>query len=117
MIITGDDAEYIAFVKARLSEQFLMSDLGPLQYFLGIEVSSTSDGFFISQEKYIHDLLARVALTDERIVETPMELNVHLRDTDGDPLSDPTCYRHLVGSLLYLAVTRPDISSPVHILN
>ena len=53
MIITGDDSEYISFVKARLSEQFLMSDLGPLRYFLGIEVSSTSDAFFISQEKYI----------------------------------------------------------------
>ena len=48
-IITGDDSKYIAFVKARHSE-FLMSDLGPLRYFLGIEVSSTSDGFFISQE-------------------------------------------------------------------
>jgi hypothetical protein len=45
MIITGDDLEYIAFVKARFSEQFLMSDLGSLRYFLGIEVSSTSDGF------------------------------------------------------------------------
>ena len=44
MIITGDDSEYIAFVKARLREQFLMTDLGPLRYFLGIEVSSTSDG-------------------------------------------------------------------------
>ena len=117
MIITGDDPEYIAFVKARLSEQFLMSDLGPLRYFLGIEVSSTSDGFFISQEKYIQDLLARAALTDERTVETPMELNVHLRATDGDPFLDPTRYRHLVGSLVYLAVTRPDISYPVHILS
>ena len=87
------------------------------RYFLGIEVSSTSDGFFISQEKYIQDLLARAALTDERIVETPMELNVHLRATDGDPLPDPTRYRHLVGSLVYLAVTRPDISYPVHILS
>jgi hypothetical protein len=48
MIITGDDSEYIAFVKARLREQFLMTDLGPLRYFLGIEVSSTSDGFYIS---------------------------------------------------------------------
>ncbi|KQK20872.1 hypothetical protein BRADI_1g57222v3 [Brachypodium distachyon] len=83
MIITGDDPEYIAFVKARLSEQFLMSDLGALRYFLGIEVSSTSDGFFISQEKYIQDLLARAGLTDERTVETPMELNVHLRASVG----------------------------------
>jgi hypothetical protein len=47
MIITDDDFEYIAFVKARLREQFLMTDLGPLRYFLGIEVSSTSDGFYI----------------------------------------------------------------------
>lgn len=117
MIITGDDPEYIAFVKARLSEQFLMSDLGALRYFLGIEVSSTSDGFFISQEKYIQDLLARAGLTDERTVETPMELNVHLRASVGEPLSDPTRYRHLVGSLVYLAVTRPDISYPVHVLS
>ncbi|KAK1605761.1 hypothetical protein QYE76_029434 [Lolium multiflorum] len=107
MIIIGDDPEYIAFVKARLRDQFLMTDLGPLRYFLGIEVSSTSDGFSISQEKYIQDLLARAALGDERTVDTPMELNVKLR---------PTRYRHLVGSLVYLAVTRPDISYPVHIL-
>jgi hypothetical protein len=53
-----------------------MTDLGHLCYFFGIEVSSTSDGFYISQENYIHDLLARAALGDERTVETPMELNV-----------------------------------------
>uniref|UniRef100_A0ACD5UI01 Uncharacterized protein n=1 Tax=Avena sativa TaxID=4498 RepID=A0ACD5UI01_AVESA len=117
MIITGDDSEYIAFVKARLRDQFLMTDLGPLRYFLGIEVSSTSNGFYIFQEKYIQDLLARAALGDERTVETPMELNVKLQSTDGDLLSDPTRYRDLVGSLVYLAVTRPDISYHVHILS
>jgi hypothetical protein len=64
MIITGDDPEYIAFVKARLSDQFIMSDLSPLWYFFGIEISSTSDRFFLSQEKYIQDLLDRASLTD-----------------------------------------------------
>jgi hypothetical protein len=117
MIITDNDPEYIGFVKARLRDQFLMTDLGPLRYFLEIEVSSTSDGFSISQEKYIQDLLTRAALGDERTVETPMELNVKLRPIDGDPLPDPTRYRHLVESLVYLAVTRPDISYPVHILS
>jgi hypothetical protein len=52
MIITGDDPEYIAFVKAHLSDQLLMSDLGPLRYFLGIEISSTSEGFFVSRKVY-----------------------------------------------------------------
>ena len=63
------------------------------------------------------DLLARDALTDERTVETPMDLNVHLQASDGESLSHPTRYRHLVGSLFYLAVTRPDISYLVHILS
>jgi hypothetical protein len=117
MIITGDDSKYIAFVKARLRDQFLMTDLGPLRYFLGIEVSSTLDGFSISQEKYIQDLLARAALGDKRTVKTLMELNVQLHASDGDLLPNPTHYHHLVGSLVYLDVTRPDISYPVHILS
>jgi hypothetical protein len=53
MIITGDDPEYIAFVKCHLSDQFLMYDLGPLRYFLRIDISSMPEGFFLSQEKYI----------------------------------------------------------------
>jgi hypothetical protein len=53
MIITGDDPTYITYVKVHLNDLFLMSDLGPLRYFLGIEISSTPEGFFLSQEKYI----------------------------------------------------------------
>jgi hypothetical protein len=113
MIITGDDREYIAFVKAHLSDQFLMSDLGPLRYF---EIS-TPERFLLSQEKYIQDLLDRSSLTDFWTVETLMELNVHLTPTDGERLEDLTRYRHIVGSLVYLGVTRPNISYSVHILS
>jgi hypothetical protein len=116
IIITDDDPKYVVFVKTRLSDQFLMSDLGPLRYFLGIEISSTPKGFFLSQEKYIQDLLDQTSLTDHRIAETPVELNVHLTPTDGEPLKDPTRYRYIVWSLVYLSVTRPDVSYSIHIL-
>jgi hypothetical protein len=117
MTITNDDPEYIAFVKTRLSDQFLMSDLGPLRYFLGIEISFTSEGFFLSQEKYIRDLIDRASLTDHRTAKTLMELNVHLTPTEGEPLEDHTRYHHIVGSLVYLGVTKPNISYYVHILS
>ena len=109
MLITRDDQKYIAFVKRKLSEQFKMSDLGSLSYFLGIEVDCTNDGYYISQSRYTHDLVAHSGLTDTRIAATPMELHLQLRSTDGIPLEDPSRYRHLVGSLVYLTVTRPDI--------
>ena len=102
MIITGDDSQSIAFVKQRLSETFLMSDLGPLRYFLGLEVTSTSDSIFLSQEKYTQDLLSRAALTVHRTIDTPMELSVHLQPTDGAPLADPLAIVSLLGALSIL---------------
>jgi hypothetical protein len=116
MLITGDDPEYITFVKDHLCDQFMMSDLGSLSYFLGIEIESTAAGYYLSQSKYIHDLLARSGLYDTRTAATPMELHLHLKPSDGLPLADLTRYRHLVGSLVYLTTTRPDIAYAVHIL-
>ena len=98
-----------------LGDKFLMSDLFPLHYFLGLEVSSTPDGIYLSQEKYVQDLLSHVSLTDHRTVDTPMVLGVHLRATNGEPLANLTRYRHLVGSLVYLRITGLDISHVVHI--
>jgi hypothetical protein len=71
----------------------------------------------LSQEKYILDRLDWASLIDQWTVDTPMELNVHLRATDGEPLEDPTRYCHIVRSLIYLGVTCPDISYSVHILS
>ncbi|XP_037459546.1 uncharacterized mitochondrial protein AtMg00810-like [Triticum dicoccoides] len=117
MLIIEDDVGYIAFVKKKLSEQFKMSDLGPLSYFLGIEIEHTDDGYYISQQKYTQDLISRSGITDSRTAVTPMEIHLQLRPTDGTPLEDPYRYRHIVGSLVYLTVTRPDIAHAIHILS
>ena len=77
--------DYVFFVKKKLSEQFMMSDLGPLSYFLGIEVHSDGDGYYLSQHRYVHDLLARSGMTDTRTAATPMELHLLLRPTDKAP--------------------------------
>jgi hypothetical protein len=74
-----------------------------------------SEGFFLSQEKYVQDLLDRASLTDHQTAETLMEPNVHLTPTDGEPLDDLTRYHHIVVSLVYFDVTRPDILYSVHI--
>ena len=76
-----------------------------------------ANGYYISQTKYIQDLIARSGITNNRTTATPMDLHLQLRPTDGTPLPDPSRYRHIVGSLVYLIVTRPDIAHAVHILS
>ena len=117
MIITGDDVQGIQDLKLFLGSQFEMKDLGPLNYFLGIEVSSSTDGYYLTQAKYTSDLISRANITDSKIVDTPIEYNCRLNSRDGESLSDYTLYRQLVGSLIYLTVTRPDISYAVHIVS
>ena len=114
MIITGDDLSGIQELKVFLSRQFEMKDLGHLSYFLGLEITHSTDGLYITQAKYASKLLSRAGLTDSKIVDTLVELNAHLTPTGGKPLSNPSFYRRLVGSLVYLTVTRPDISYVVH---
>ena len=94
-----------------------MKNLGPLSYFLGLEVSSSSDGYYLTQAKYTSDLISQAGITDSKIVDTPIEYNNRLNTHDGEPLPDATLYRQLVGSLVYLTVTQPDISYTVHIVS
>uniref|UniRef100_A0A2N9HJJ7 Reverse transcriptase Ty1/copia-type domain-containing protein n=1 Tax=Fagus sylvatica TaxID=28930 RepID=A0A2N9HJJ7_FAGSY len=116
-LVTGDDTAGICDLQKFLSQQFEMKDLGTLSYFLGLEVTSSSDGYYLSQAKYASDLLSKAGLTDSKTVSTPLELNVKLNTTDGEPLSDATLYRQLVGSLIYLTVTRPDLAYAVHLVS
>lgn len=114
MIITGDVFIDILELKQFLNQHFKMKDLGTLSYFLGLEIFSSSDGFYLTQAKYISDMLSRANLTDFKIVGTPIELIARLNLQDGEPLLDLTLYRHLGGSRVYLTVTRHDISYDVH---
>ena len=117
MIITGDDMQGIQDLKHFLGCQFEMKDLGPLNYFLGIEVSSSTDGYYLTQTKHTSDLISQASITGSKIVDTPIEYNCRLNSHDGESLSDATLYRQLVGSLIYLIVTRPAISYAVHVVS
>ncbi|XP_028084229.1 uncharacterized protein LOC114285388 [Camellia sinensis] len=117
MIITGDDTVGIYSLKQFLSRQFEMKDLGLLNYFLSLEISHDPSSYFLSQAKYTSDLLARVGLTDFKTASTPVDLQTRLTLLDGHLLSNATLYRQLVGSLVYLTVTRPDIAYVVHIVS
>ena len=100
-----------------------MKGLGHLSYFLGLEVSSDSTGYYLFQAKYAFDLLSHAGLTDTKVVSTSLEMNARLTSLDGTPLrdgtplNDVTLYRQLAGSLVYLAVTRPDIAHAVHLVS
>ena len=91
-----------------------MKDLGHLSYFLGLEITHSTDELYITLTKYASELLSRAGLTYGRTVDTTVKLNTHLTPTEGKPLFNPSLYRRLVGSLVYLTVTRPDISYVVH---
>ena len=86
-----------------------MSDLGPMNYFLRMEIYQSSAGIFISQRKYAMDILKKFKLEACKEVVTPLAQNEKLSKNDGERLDDPTTYRSLVGSLLYLTATRPDL--------
>ena len=81
-----------------------MKDLGHLNYFLGLEITHSTDELYITQAKYAFKLLSRAGLTDNKNVDTPVELNTLLTPSGGKPLSNPSLYRNLVGSLVYFTV-------------
>jgi hypothetical protein len=94
-----------------------MKDLGQLTYFLGLEVHHQPHGLFLHQHKNSQELVQLAGLTNTTSIDTPMELNMKYHRDEGELLDDPTTYQKLVGSLIYLTITRPNIFYVVHIVS
>ncbi|KAJ0886875.1 putative RNA-directed DNA polymerase [Helianthus annuus] len=117
IILTGNDSHFFdGFIKA-LREKFSVKDLGMLHHFLGVEVIPTPTGLFLSQHRYIHDILQQFQMDGAKDVITPLSATDSLSPNDSSPSVDVTPYRKLVGSLQYLAFTRPDISYAINKLS
>ncbi|KAL4562996.1 hypothetical protein LXL04_027027 [Taraxacum kok-saghyz] len=112
-----DDTEEISHLRNNLFTEFEMKDLGRLKYFLGIEVLRSSGGIFISQRKYVLDLLAETGMLDCKPNNTPMIVNHKLKTVEGAKLADREKYQRLVGKLIYLVHTRPDIAYAVGVVS
>jgi hypothetical protein len=116
IIITGDDDEEILELKKCLSKTFEVKDLGQLKYFLGIEVARSEKGIVLSQRKYTLDLLRETGMIGCRAAATPIDQNDKITAQSGE-LVDRDKYQRLVGRLLYLCHTRPDIAYAVSIVS
>eukprot|EP00253_Pinus_taeda_P003369 PITA_03369 len=113
LLITGSSTSAIATVKRALHDRFLMTDMGPLHFFLGLEISQDATGIKLSQAKYARDLLERFRMANCKPAPTPFLSGVRLEDGGDTALVDSTLYRQLVGSLLYLTHSKPNLSYAV----
>ena len=116
IVITGNDHEEISKLKAFLHRKFAIKDLGILKYFLGIEAAYSTKGIFLNQRKYVLDLLQDSGKLGAKPAETPTETGGK-PDDEGEPFPNVVQYQRLVGRLIYLTITRPDISYAVSLVS
>ena len=112
IILTGSSAQDISATKDHLQKHFVTKDLGHLRYFLGIEVARNKEGLVLSQRKYVLDLLKETGMLGAKPANIPMDPKTHMFDEKSEYV-DSASFRSLVGKLLYVTVTRPDISLAV----
>ena len=117
MVVTGNDVEGIQKLQMYLAKEFEMKDLGTLKYFLGIEVARSKHGIFLSQKKYVIDLLTETGMLACKPADTPIEQNHRLGDYPDQVSANKERYQRLVGRLIYLSHTRPDIAYAVSVVS
>ncbi|XP_035539660.1 uncharacterized mitochondrial protein AtMg00810-like [Juglans regia] len=117
IIVATNDLKDVSDLKEFLATKFKIKDLGCLKYFLGLEVARNPTGIQICQRKYTLDILNDAGLLGCKPSLIPMDPNIKLCKDEGQLLDDPSEYRRMVGRLLYLTITRPDLSYSVNILS
>ncbi|KAL1213017.1 Retrovirus-related Pol polyprotein from transposon RE2 [Cardamine amara subsp. amara] len=117
LMISGNSSSAIQELKDYLSTCFKMKDLGPAKYFLGLEIARSPEGFYVCQRKYSLDIVTETGLLGCKPAGSPIDQNHRLALADGPILPNPAEYRRLVGRLVYLASTRPDLSYAIHVLS
>lgn len=109
LIFTGDDEKLMREFKDSMMREFDMSDLGRMSYFLGIEVVQQKEGIFICQRRYAEEVLRRFNMFESNSVSNPIVPGVKISSDADGVLVDETYYKQIVGSLMYLTSTRPDL--------
>lgn len=117
ILLTGKNLKDISDVKAFLNSEFSIKDLGEADFFLGIQIHQSEKVIDISQHKYIQGILLECNLMNAKSYDTSFPTAYKISKTDGVPLSNPSKYRRLIGQLLYLTVTRPDITFAIQQLS
>jgi hypothetical protein len=117
IVVTGNDIMEMGKLKTYLAKEFEIKDLGNLRYFLGIEVARSKEGIFVSQRKYVLDLLVETGMLACKPIDTPIEQNHRLGEDVDDTPVDRERYQKLVGKLIYLSHTRPDIAFAVSVVS
>lgn len=112
IVITRDDEKKTAYLKSYLHKHFQTKDLRELKYFLAIIVPKASNGIFITQRKYVIDLLRETGMSGSKPINCPMNPHVGLVFGEEELSANHARYHCLVGKLNYFAVTRPDILFP-----
>jgi Reverse transcriptase (RNA-dependent DNA polymerase) len=117
MIYMGTNQELVSEFRGKMKQQFEMTDLGLLKYFLGLEVIQREDGMFLSQQKYARDLLKKFEMENCNTCSTPMNVKEKLMKDDNTGAADGLKFRSLVGGLIYLTHSRPDITFSVSVIS
>lgn len=110
IILAGNSLSEFDHIKSILHNSFKIKNLGQLKYFLGLEVAHSSQGISLCQRKYCLDLLADSGSINSKPVSTPSDPSIKLHNDSSIPYEDIPSYRRLIGRLLYLNTTRPDIT-------